>query len=433
MYERTPETAVTKRVPQTPEGAQVEALTNLPEGLAIIKMDNDSMIAMAKASPRDYTAIVEDIKAQLRAFRPFAEQAMYAKPVGVSEVCPCGAENRKYAKQCPVCHQKIPQKIARGLSIRAAEALAVSYKYNRIDSTVEDIDDGDKVRLTVSFVDYQTGRVVRDSTVVSKMMRRYDGSTSRIPDDRFYSVVVKAKRSIVLRDCIMKMIPPGLRGELELCVSEQLNKLLTPETVKKLVASFASKKVTVEMLEGAIGKKLAAFDQDDKATLAGFWNSLETGEATVAELFGDDDEEADVEPTGHKVPKGYDEAIKLGDTAKAQGLIGGDGFTVRVVNGTRQVCKIISPKANGNGGTPPAETKPAEQKPEPKADPTKTPDISDLQASVWQMGQKILPSVYEPICKKYGIDIQNTEACKDADMLTACIAELKAAQESAKK
>jgi hypothetical protein len=264
----------------------IDAVANLPRDIAIIKMDNDSMIAMAAARPRDYGEIVEEIKNQLSHFKSFAVSAMYAKPVGKMDKCPsCGAQTF-YKDRCPGCGAEVPQKIARGLSIRAAEALAVAYKYNRIDVEPEDIEGGEKVRLTCSFVDYQTGRVVRDSIIVSKSYKTRNGQTQRIPDDRFYDVVLKAKKSILIRDCIMKMIPPGMRSELETCVEEQLAQFLDENTVTAIVANFSQKNVSPEMLERYFGKRLNSLTKDDRLTLASMWTGLKDGETTVDELFG---------------------------------------------------------------------------------------------------------------------------------------------------
>jgi len=253
---------------------------------------------------------LDDIKAQLRTYRTFASTAMYAKPVGRMEKCPaCGSDNSSYKDTCWKCHKPIPQKIARGLSIRAAEAIAAAYKYNRIETSIEDID-AQKVRISASFIDLHDGRIWRDSVVLSKMMRRRDGTLYQIPDDRFYGVIAQAKKSILVRECINRMVPPGLRSELEACVEEQLDSYLDEKTVQNIVARFSTKNVSPEMLEKLLGKRLTALTKEDRRTLLGAWNSLEDGETTVAELFGEEESEA-------KAP------IPSGAKALARSLAGG--------------------------------------------------------------------------------------------------------------
>ena len=123
-----------------PDSRAVEALAKLPRDLAVIKMENDSILAAAAAHPRDHHAIVAEMKSQFDAYPKLAEGARYSKPVGRVEICPrCKAETR-YKKVCPKCGAAVPMKIARGLSVRTAETAAALYKYNRIRATVTDLD-----------------------------------------------------------------------------------------------------------------------------------------------------------------------------------------------------------------------------------------------------------------------------------------------------
>jgi len=245
-------------------GDQVNAIAQLPRELAIIKMENDNMMALAAVHPRNYGAVLADIKDQLKTFKTFAQTAMYSKPVGKE---PGGG-----------------MKYARGLSIRAAEALAISYEHNQCNVHVTPIDN-DTARVEASFVDYERGSIWRTSGVVSKVYKTRNGGTMRHPDDRFYDVVCKAAGSKHIRECILRSVPPGLRSELEACVNEQLDEFLDDSTVNKVVAQFSQKGVSKEQLEGLLGKRLDAMTKDDRATLLGVWNAIEQGETTVAELF----------------------------------------------------------------------------------------------------------------------------------------------------
>ena len=251
------------------QSPQTDALTtfagDIPRDLAVLKMENDSIMAAAVARPRDYPAMLADIKAQLTTFKSFAEQALYSKPVGKDE-----NGHMRYA---------------RGLSVRAAEALAASYGYNRVRSSITPID-ADHVKVEASFTDFQTGRIWSSEQIVSKLYKSRHGGMQRHNDDRFYNVVVKAEQSKVVRECIVRSVPPGLRAEIELIVDEQLQQFLDEKTVENVIAQFSSKSVTVEMLEQQIGKRIDSFTFDDRKTLVGLWNALDAGETTVGEIFG---------------------------------------------------------------------------------------------------------------------------------------------------
>ncbi len=252
----------------------------LPRDLAVIKMENDSIMSMAAAHPRDHAVMLRDLKTQLQTYKSFAKEATYSKPCGKGE----GGG----------------QRFARGLSIRAAEAIAEVYGYNRCSVEVTPID-GTTARVEASFVDYQRGRIWRLSSVISKVFKRRNDSqgrpTGRHNDDRFYGVVCKAEGSKLLRECITRAVPPGLRSELMLCVDEQLADFLDEKTVLNIVAQFSGKGVSKEDLEALIGKRIESFTQGDRVTLMELWRGVESGDVEVAELLAETNDKGDDKPT----------------------------------------------------------------------------------------------------------------------------------------
>lgn len=237
------------------------------------KVEHDAIITQAATRPRDMASVLANIKTQLATFKSFARTAMYAKPVGKDE--------RGRAK------------FARGLSVRAAEAIAAAFKYNKWETDVHPLDN-DTVKVTASFIDYQDGRIIKSAAIVSKLYKRAGGKgIGRHTDDRFYDVVVKAAASKLIRDCIIRMVPPGLVSELEVCVNEQLEAFLDDHTVEAMVANFASRGVTVDMLEHHVGKRLSNFTVSDRALMVKVWNAIDQGEANAAEIF---DTQPEAEP-----------------------------------------------------------------------------------------------------------------------------------------
>lgn len=273
-------------------GDTVDRIAALPRDLAIVKLDNENMMTLAAAHPRDYGAIQKDLVAQLQAFPEFAKSARYSKPVGREDKCPkCGAKS-EYKPECPSCRTPVPMKIARGLSIRAAEALRLSFGFTKLEQTADEINDGEAVQLTTTLVDFQKGNVTRKSFPVSKTYKDRYGRQKRIPDDRFYDLTVKAKASIQARDAIMTLVPPGMKAALETEAIRAQQALMTDEAVKAMLTKFGTKDVTQPMLESCIGKPISAFTNDDRTTLLGIWTALEDGEMTVQEAFGLQPEEA---------------------------------------------------------------------------------------------------------------------------------------------
>ncbi len=246
----------------------VAAAQSIPPGMAIMKLENDNIQAMAVANPRDHKQIRRELAEQLEAYPEFARKAIYNKPVGKDE--------------------NGHMKFARGLSIRAAEAIAEAYGYCRVRSDVTPVDD-DTVRIEATFTDYQKGRIWQDAGLLSKWYKPRNGGRRKHNDDRFYNVVVKAEVSKRIREVITRSVPPGLRAALEEMAERQINELLDDSTMEKIIGKFSTKGVDLAQLESRLGRTRSnGWTKGDRSLLLGLWNAIEDGETTVAEAFEED-------------------------------------------------------------------------------------------------------------------------------------------------
>jgi hypothetical protein len=272
---------------------QIHAIAQLPPDLALLRMENENIQALAAAKPRDHEAIRKDLEKQINAYPSFVKTAIYCKPVGKDE-----SGQMKYA---------------RGLSIRAAEAIAEAYGFCRIRADVTPLDDN-TVKVEATFSDYQKGRIWQDGGVLSKFYRAKSGQMQRIPDDRFFNVTVKAEVSKRVREVILRSVPPGLRSELAEMVETRIDNLLDDSTMRKIIANFASKGVTEEMLEKHIGRTMkAGWTKEDRKNLVGIWNALEQEETTVAEIFGDNQTPANSNGNGNKAKPPVNGSVSAAD------------------------------------------------------------------------------------------------------------------------
>lgn len=232
----------------------------------LIKMENESMMAAAQVRPRNNKAVMQELLDQIEAYPSFAESVMYAKPIGTDK-----SGRMQYA---------------RGLSIRAAEAIAAAWGYNRITQTVEPLDEN-SVRVTATFTDFQSGRIWHDSGIISKWYRKSGGGMVKHSDDRFFNVVVKAELSKRVREAVMRSVPPGVRSELQNLAERMVARLLTNDTVERIVSSFATIGVSLQQLENMLSKPIAkGWTVDDRVTLQQVFTAIRDGETTVAEAFG---------------------------------------------------------------------------------------------------------------------------------------------------
>ena len=253
------------------QAQQAKAIVALPPDLAILRLENETIQSLAAARPRNHASIKADLVAQLDAYPSFARAAIYAKPVGADP-------------------ETGRQKIARGLSIRAAEALAEAYGFCRIRSEVTPIDE-DTVKVEASFTDYQKGRIWQDAGIVSKWYRSSKKAGSKMmkhADDRFYGVVVKAEVSRRIREVITRSVPPGLRAELQEMAERRLAGLLDEKAITTIVAYFGKLGVSLAQLEEHVGRTTGSgWTEENRLDLHGLANAIKDGETTLADVFGE--------------------------------------------------------------------------------------------------------------------------------------------------
>jgi len=234
--------------------------------VTLMKLENETIASLAASHPRDHKAIKEEILSQMEAYPAFAESMVYCRPVGQTD-----SSGR--------------QKYARGLSIRAAEALAEAYGFNRIRCEVDDVD-ADKVRVTATFTDLQRGRVWQDVGIVSKFYKTRYGKMQRWNDEKFYGMILKGEMSKRVREVILRCVSSGLRTELQAMAERYMAKVLSGDGVSKIVDSFNNVGVNVEVLENYIGRPIGAgWTEDDRVTLLSIFNAIKDGQITVAEAF----------------------------------------------------------------------------------------------------------------------------------------------------
>lgn len=339
----------------------------IPSNLALLKMQNDSISALAVAHPRDMAKIKKDLELAIADFPELAYSAIYAKPVGkcVDVVCTCGhkyesavSRNQNEAPICPRCQEQTAksigrprQKFARDLSIRAAETLAEVYGYNYVRADVNPTETGAKVEAT--FTDYQRGRIWQASAMVSRFYRGRNGAMQSIDESRFNDTVVKAAQSKLIREVINRSVSGGLKAWFKARCEEIQGELLTAETLDKMTGRFSEFNLTLADLERIIGRPSSlGWTNQDRQTLLGIYSGLKSGDLSVRELFSDLDP-PETPKTGN------------GNAGSASGSVSGSDLTTR----KPQADKAAESKPEGQNGTktapqetkqPASETKPGE-------------------------------------------------------------------------
>jgi polyhydroxyalkanoate synthesis regulator phasin len=209
-------------------------------------------MTVAKQFPRDEDEAIERILTACRR-TGVAEASMYQFPRGGKKVV--------------------------GPSIRLAEVMARGW--GNIDYGVSELEQtGEESVVQTHCIDLETNtRVVKTFTV--KKAYKSGGKIKQLEDPRdIYENVANAGARRV-RACILAVIPPDIQDlAIEECKKTLAGSSKTPlvDRVRKMLDAFSTEfSVTKAMIEGRIGYKTSAFDENDFLTLRQIWTSMKDG------------------------------------------------------------------------------------------------------------------------------------------------------------
>jgi hypothetical protein len=177
------------------------------------------------------------------------------------------------------------QKIAEGLSIRAAEALAEAYGYNRVRGDVTRLD-ANTAKVDATFTDFGTGRIWQDGRIVSQVATKRDGSQYRINDDRFSDIVCGAAKSRAIREVIVRSVNPALKAWFENECRKITATLMTEERMNEMVSAFAGFGINLAQLEALLGRaRSLGWTTSERVKALEIFNALKANETTTADVL----------------------------------------------------------------------------------------------------------------------------------------------------
>lgn len=225
----------------TPINALAEAGTQA----AIAEVQMRAMLA--KRFPRDRKSVTDDILAECRR-QSLAEVATYSYPRGGEEVT--------------------------GPSIRLAEAIAQAW--GNLDFGINIIEQRGEETIVEAFcwdMEKNTRQAKRFPVQHLRFTKR---GTTRLVDPRDIYEMTANLGARRLRACILGVIPGHVVDEAVRVTEETLKSKLqvTPELIKKLVASFAAFKVTPEMITKKLGHSIESMGENDVLRLRKIYRSL---------------------------------------------------------------------------------------------------------------------------------------------------------------
>jgi predicted Zn-ribbon and HTH transcriptional regulator len=341
---------------------QLERASSIPIDIALVKMENDSMMAAAVARPRDPSDIVRRLKELIEAYPAAAGEAIYKKPVGTVTRVTCGNKNcgifydvNKITNDtaCPACKsskvasKRRVKKFAEGLSIRAAESIRSIYGYSRLATTQSEIMDDGTVKISGTMVDYAAGTVTSDERIVSRRYKAASGEIVETPEDRFLNVVVKAEKAKLRRDVILDSIPGIVKASFLDACENKLKQLISPEQIdQKVLPAFAEFGISVEQVEEIIGRpRKLGWREQDRIVLRKVLVGLQNGETAIGELL---DTKSDSNWSDSSMVKRYqDEPVTKADVTTLEESLA-EARTVEAVGAVVQkYTKLAETKLRG--------------------------------------------------------------------------------------
>lgn len=297
-------------------------------GAAIVKIENDSLFAIAQLHKRDEQMILEQAIAELKMVPHMAARIFYALPY------------KNHVRGCDDrANCDCPTRYVRGMGIKGS--LNLARRWGNCSSTVRVTDEDEEwIRLEGVFIDFETRARFSKPRVVSRF-RNYGNRRVKLYD-RQWEQLVAAEASKAQRNAILDGLPDYLvesyyqeaRG---LAIETERGEGSEPVHLRVL-SSFVLLNVDKETLERYLGHTIEEITDDEIANLRGIRNAIADKEQTAGEIFGFKEEE---EPPG----SGGESSAEQTDTDGAAERVAGSGATT--TGGARSSSRKKSPRKKG--------------------------------------------------------------------------------------
>jgi hypothetical protein len=258
-----------------------DAAALVAQGVTLMRVENESMLAVAIQRPRDEKKVLKGAIDELHMVPEEAKRAYYSIP---------------YKERQPDGSQKIVN--VEGPSIKAAMALA--RRWGNCSVTCRSLnEDQTGADLAGIFIDFETNFRVERPMRVSKVMKRRSGGTYTLDPQRWLAALQagasKAARNATINGLPSYLVAAFLKQARTIAAGDPESKA-DPKKVAGTLKAFERFGVTQAMLEKYVEAPLADWMGDHLATLIGLGNAIKDGQLTVAEAF-------DIEPEAPAAPQ----------------------------------------------------------------------------------------------------------------------------------
>lgn len=255
-------------------------------------MENAQMRKFAVLQKRSPVVAMETAIAELRAFPELAEMGYYSIP-RKSRDC-----KHASGKVCPKCIR------IEGASVGATRVVSRCWGNCTAGVRVADESD-DHWDLEGRFLDFESNFSATRGLRLLKRVK-WGGKVQHVSsmDPQMEMQIFQAGVSKCFRNVVRDGVPEAIlerywREAKAISVGKQPARKLAKKAVKKVLDAFSKLRVTGEMLEEHMGKKMDEWSHEDAARLRGIYTAIEGGETSVGQMFGEtvrEPEPAPMEP-----------------------------------------------------------------------------------------------------------------------------------------
>jgi hypothetical protein len=256
LLETMKEQSAVATVPSATPAGSSNAVVQVEQQRAVA--ETQSKIFLAKQFPRNQVEALERIM-QACARPSLAQGALYSYPKGGTNVS--------------------------GPSIRLAEAIAQNW--GNIEYGVRELEQRNGESIMESYAWDMETNVCQRKTFTVKHLRHTKKGAYTLEDPREVYEVSANYAARRLRACILGIIPGDIVEEaVKQCEQTLTTKFdITPENIKKMLDDFTAFKVTKEMIEKRVGRRVDTISPAQMMQLHNIYNSLSDGMSKPADYF----------------------------------------------------------------------------------------------------------------------------------------------------
>lgn len=256
---------------QTTQGNEPPVMELIREGLAVMRVENETQQQIAVLRPRDESKVLAAVLGELKQTPEFAKKVFYAIPFK--------DENAKDGKTW-----------VEGISIGGS--MAIQRRWGNSASACRVVDEkADRIITEGVFMDYESNTRVMRQVAVNRMYKVKDSNTMKPLRGDFLERAIASGMSKAVRNAVLHGIPEFIKIEYlreakKVAGGQVIKNAAKPplaERIAELLTGYENVGVSKQEIASYMGKP--SLKEDDYEKLLGLLNALEEGYVKKESIF----------------------------------------------------------------------------------------------------------------------------------------------------